>query len=796
MDLSTVPERLAANFGILTSEEKDLVAVLLSQNQHHLFSSWDFPGTNDEKKHELLKHLAELDHNCGRAGISGYLIRAKSLLAASRAGENPFDGWTPSVPTGSSVSPFTKEYERYEALGIPFLGKCGFVLVAGGLGERLGYHGIKVELPVETVTKRSYLEHYCQQILAIQQRYAVSGLKLPLAIMVSDDTKEKTEALLEKHNYFELDKSQITLVKQGKVPALISNDAEIAMVSPYEVDSKPHGHGDVHSLLHRSGTAKAWLAQGIEYIVFFQDTNGLSFFTLPAMLGVSEALQLDVNSMAVPRYAKQAIGALAKLTHIDGREMTVNVEYNQLDPLLRATINPEGDVNDVNSGFSPFPGNINQLLFRLAPYVTVLDATHGQMPEFVNPKYKDASKTYFKKATRLECMMQDYPKLLLTVEGMQQAKVGFTNAPAWICYSPCKNNPTDAAASIASGVPAASPFTAESDQYFVFCEMLRVLGADVKTNPDQTILGIPAHALAPRVVFVPSFAIFPHEVQKRFASPQAVYLGKDATLIVEGDVTIDTLRVDGSLHISAVEGSTIVVNTKKRVVHNAGHTVVLLEDMEKSQAYASNGTGGATSDVIAASTDTANANESATENADTSTAPVTEPQPEPVAEQSEQGGAESAVEVKNEKAAAPIEATEIGDEKKGEAKEELEEKSKAEEAKAHEVTEQVSSGAVDNPLLAATQASPTASSSGETALAAAGDEALVITEADQIRGYVILCREMLLASTKDKRREASSNHEYIFDGANVIESEAYEEETLQTKPSSSLSSWCSCIPQF
>lgn len=30
--------------------------------------------------------------------------------------------------------------------------------------------------------------------------------------------------------------------------------------------------------------------------------------------------------------------------------MTVNVEYNQLDPLLRATVSPEGDVNDPKTG--------------------------------------------------------------------------------------------------------------------------------------------------------------------------------------------------------------------------------------------------------------------------------------------------------------------------------------------------------------------------------------------------------------------------------------------------------------
>ena len=41
--------------------------------------------------------------------------------------------------------------------------------------------------------------------------------------------------------------------------------------------------------------------------------------------------------------------------------MVINVEYNQLDPLLRASGSPEGDVNDLATGFSPYPGNINQV---------------------------------------------------------------------------------------------------------------------------------------------------------------------------------------------------------------------------------------------------------------------------------------------------------------------------------------------------------------------------------------------------------------------------------------------------
>ena len=40
--------------------------------------------------------------------------------------------------------------------------------------------------------------------------------------------------------------------------------------------------------------------------------------------------------------------------------MVINVEYNQLDPLLRATGYPDGDAN-CETGYSPYPGNINQV---------------------------------------------------------------------------------------------------------------------------------------------------------------------------------------------------------------------------------------------------------------------------------------------------------------------------------------------------------------------------------------------------------------------------------------------------
>ena len=78
--------------------------------------------------------------------------------------------------------------------------------------------------------------------------------------------------------------------------------------------------------------------------------------TLLSPAGVSVRNDYDMNLLAVPRMAKEAIGALVLLRNAaTGHSMTINVEYNQLDPLLRATNSPEGDVNDA-TGRSPFPG--------------------------------------------------------------------------------------------------------------------------------------------------------------------------------------------------------------------------------------------------------------------------------------------------------------------------------------------------------------------------------------------------------------------------------------------------------
>ena len=45
--------------------------------------------------------------------------------------------------------------------GVKAAGYASFVLVAGGLGERVGYSGIKLALPVESASNKCFLQVYC-----------------------------------------------------------------------------------------------------------------------------------------------------------------------------------------------------------------------------------------------------------------------------------------------------------------------------------------------------------------------------------------------------------------------------------------------------------------------------------------------------------------------------------------------------------------------------------------------------------------------------------------------------------
>ncbi|XP_060967160.1 UDP-sugar pyrophosphorylase-like [Cannabis sativa] len=586
-DLASVPN-LEKNLHLLSPHQVEIAKTLLELGQSHLFEHWAEPGVDDDEKRALFDQVTLLNANYP-GGLESYIETARELLADSKAGKNPFDGFTPSVPEGDILTFGDDNFIKFEEMGIREVGRAAFVLVAGGLGERLGYNGIKVALPRETTTGVCFLQHYIESVLALQEASYAYNLSqgdqgekkiIPFVIMTSDDTHARTLQLLESNSYFGMEPKQVKLLKQEKVACLNDNEARLALdpQNKYRIQTKPHGHGDVHSLLFSSGLLNVWHDAGLRWVLFFQDTNGLLFNAIPAAIGVSATRQYHVNSLAVPRKAKEAIGGITKLTHInDGRTMVINVEYNQLDPLLRASSEyPDGDVNSSETGYSPFPGNINQLILELGPYIEELTKTKGGIKEFVNPKYKDASKTSFKSSTRLECMMQDYPKTLPPT-----ARVGFTVMDAWFAYAPVKNNPEDAA-KVPKGNPYHSATSGEMAIYRANSHILRKAGVYV-ADPVLEVFNGQEVEVWPRITWKPKWGLTFNDIKKKVSGSCSI--SQRSTMIVKGrNVFLENLSLDGAL---VIDDDGVEEDAKVRVggsVHNKGWNIEKVDYKDTSVA--------------------------------------------------------------------------------------------------------------------------------------------------------------------------------------------------------------------
>jgi UDP-sugar pyrophosphorylase len=519
----------------------------------YLFAEWpasspDVPSTPEQ--HAMLAQLIRLDRT---RSLADYTATARRLLNSA-----PTLPSAPPAPPAMTALTFASEaFFAMEKLGATQVPSCGFVLVAGGLGERLGQSEIKLALATESTTHTSFLGLVLESLDALGAR--------ELCIMTSQDTHARTAALLGRTPH----RVNVCLLQQGAVPAIANRRGEMAKKSAFEILEKPHGHGDVHALLHESGTAAAWLLdKKLQHVAFFQDTNPMALRSLVAALGVSAAQGLDANVVAVPRRAKSAAGVLCSL---GGR--LANVEYNLVDAVL-----PGLDCNDPASGLSPFPGNTNQLLFRLATYAEVL-RTHHRMPEFINPKYKSGGggqEGEFDKPTRVECLMQDF--LLFLPDGARARVTLVLDHPASIVrlahplYAPAKNDRGGAKRLRALGAADGGAASSEAAVYAATYQVLRELGVDFAPDHLSALLVDGAEfALPPRVVIAPSVLPVWADARDVFPHPERVRIAKDAVLVLQGPgrVIVEELDLKGSLWVRAAAPA-CTVRVRRARCHNAG----------------------------------------------------------------------------------------------------------------------------------------------------------------------------------------------------------------------------------
>jgi UDP-sugar pyrophosphorylase len=122
----------------------------------------------------------------------------------------------------------------------------------------------------------------------------------------------------------------------------------------------------------------------------------------------------------------------------------------------------------------------------------------------------DPEKTKFKTPTRLECMMQEFPKLF-----PKGSKVGFTRFERWMCFSTVKNNVIDGATKSASGIAPETASSAEADFYHMHQRLLEKCGVQFEGSPKELdFAGIKFRAGA-KVILLPNSGVSLAELKQR-----------------------------------------------------------------------------------------------------------------------------------------------------------------------------------------------------------------------------------------------------------------------------------------
>ena len=212
--------------------------------------------------------------------------------------------------------------------------KVGLILLAGGLGSRLGKDVPKGTLPISPVRKKSLFQMFSERVLEIKNSFKAMP---KLAIMTSQDTHEDTLKHFKENNYFGLQESEVSFFKQSSLPLLDENFHPI-LQKDNTVLYAPDGNGSLFWSFSESGLLDSWKNQGIAYISVCNIDNPLADPFDYEMIGLLETEQVDFTCGCIKRDDPfEKVGVI-----VQSDKIPRVVEYSEISEVERTKKNEDG----------------------------------------------------------------------------------------------------------------------------------------------------------------------------------------------------------------------------------------------------------------------------------------------------------------------------------------------------------------------------------------------------------------------------------------------------------------------
>lgn len=293
---------------------------LEAAGQLHVLEHYD--SLSETQKKNLLEDIALTDFT-----VLSYLEKREELMKKGVI-----------TPLAAMELP---EIERsrawFEELGCRAIrqGQVGAVLLAGGMGTRLGSNEPKGMYDIG-LTKPVYIfERILSNLLDVVQK---AHAWIHLFIMTSDKNHERTVAFLAEHDYFGYKPGYIHFFRQEMAPASDYN-GKVYMERPDKIANSPNGNGGWYSSMANGRILEIVKNRGIEWLNVFAVDNVLQRMADPCFVGATIARGCSCGAKVVKKNAPdEKVGVMCLE---DGRPSIV--EYYDLTDELMHTKNENGE---------------------------------------------------------------------------------------------------------------------------------------------------------------------------------------------------------------------------------------------------------------------------------------------------------------------------------------------------------------------------------------------------------------------------------------------------------------------
>ncbi len=214
-------------------------------------------------------------------------------------------------------------------------GKIGAVMLAGGMGTRLG-----ADVPKGTynigLTKEVYI--FQRQVENLLDVVHQAEAWIPLYVMTSDKNHEVTKAFFEEKKYFGYNPDYVTFFMQDMAPASDYN-GRVYMEEKYKMSTSPNGNAGWFLSMIKWGVADQVKEAGIEWLNVFAVDNVLQRIADPCFLGATIVTGSASGAKVVKKNAPdERVGAICLE---DGRPSIV--EYYDMTQELMEAVDEQGE---------------------------------------------------------------------------------------------------------------------------------------------------------------------------------------------------------------------------------------------------------------------------------------------------------------------------------------------------------------------------------------------------------------------------------------------------------------------